>query len=138
VSTATEFFTGKFFTGLTLLVGVVVVGVGLHAVYVRPTDPPAGTAAIEVTGTPGVRFEGTLWTMSGTLHVEGETPRTFKLAYVQQDLPTVRLHKAPAQSAGTRKVAIRVQGGRTVEEGQAQAEDQYVMVSWQAPPSLNP
>ncbi len=129
MSTAT-----RLFGGLSLLVGVavvVVVAVAVYAVYLRPPDPPPGTATIEVTGTPGTRFEGSIWTLTSgwQRHIEGEVPRTFNVTYVPDDsppssiIPAMKVCKAEEQPEGTPstlKVAVRVNGG-AVGEGQTRA-----------------
>ena len=116
---------------------VVVVAVAFYAVYLRPPDPATGTATIEVTGTPGTRFEGYLWTPTSgqQRHIEGTVPRTFELAYVQDDLVMVSLGKVGERPEGTRstlKVAI-LADGRTVAERQMRAGDPGVGVTWFAP-----
>jgi len=131
----------KLFAGLTVLVGIIVVPIVVYAVYVRPPDHPVDTATIEVSGTPGIRFEGTIWTMRGLRHVAGETPHTFEFD-MQGAYPAGIFSKTEdyqPESTGTLKVAVRV-GGRTVAEGQTRSQrDRYVSVAGRVPPdSLKP
>jgi hypothetical protein len=132
----------KVFTGLTLLVAVVVVVVVTYVVYVRPPDHPVDTATIEVSGTPGTLFEGTVRTNFPTrsVKIEGKTPRTFNIDTGATQFMIVTVGKTPAQrveGTGALKVSIRV-GARTVAERQAQAEDQYVSVVGNVPDALKP
>jgi hypothetical protein len=120
------------FTGLTLLIGAVVVAVVAYDIYLHPPDPaPVGTATIEVSGTSGIHFKGTVGTLREEHPIEGATPLKFETEYRRADYVVANLAKEEP-SPGTLKVAIRV-GEQTVDEGQTQRRGDKVLVMWKAP-----
>lgn len=130
----------RVFGALVLLVGVVVVAVVAYDIYLHPPDPnPVGTAIIEISGTEGVRFRGTVGTESDEYTLEGRTPVTFTTPYRRADYVTADISPAEEGGQGTLKVEIKKvvieAKDKTVEEGQTEATGGRVFLVWKPPHS---
>lgn len=135
----------RVFGALVLLVGVVVVAVVAYDIYLHPPDPnPVGTAIIEISGTEGIRFRGTVGTESDEYTLEGRTPVTFTTPYRRADYVTADISPAEEGGQGTLKVEIRkvvvIEAKdktveKTVEEGQTEATGGRVFLVWKPPRS---
>jgi len=120
----------KVFSALVLLVGAIVIAVVAYDIYLHPPDPePAGTARIEIRGTEGIDFRGTVGTASeANEHViEGSTPVTFTTPYRSSDYVTADISPAKLEGGqGTLKVEIKkvIKGkDKTVEAGQTEPSE---------------
>ena len=123
---------------LVLFIGALVVAVIAYDIYLHPVDPnPVGTATIEISGTEGIHFQGTVGTESDEYTLEGRTPVTFKTPYRRADYVTADISPAEEEKGqGTLKVEIRKvvinAKDKTVEKGQTEATGGSVS------PCLNP
>jgi hypothetical protein len=119
------------FTGLTLLVGIAVLGTVGYAIYRQPANPqPLGTATVEVTGgTSGTLFSGTLGTLYDERDIRGATPLRLEVPYRQAEYVVANLQQ---QGSGALRVRIRAQR-EIVDEGQTDASGDRVVLMWQAP-----
>jgi len=130
----------RVFGALVLLVGVVVVAVVAYDIYLHPPDPnPVGTAIIEISGTEGIRFRGTVGTEREEYTLEGRTPVTFTTPYRRADYVTADISPAEEGGQGTLKVEIKKvvieAKDKTVEEGQTEATGGRVFLVWKPPHS---
>ena len=120
----------RVFTGLTLLVGIAVLGTVGYAIYQQPTDPePLGTATVEVLGTPNTEFSGTVGTLTDEHDVSGANQLSLEVPYRQTDHVVATLQQ---DTAGTLTVRIRAQQ-EIVDDGQTNANGERVVLLWRAP-----
>ncbi len=118
------------FTGLTLLVGIAVLGTVGYAIYQQPTNPePLGSATVEISGTLDTRFLGTVGTLTDERTVRGATPLSLEVPYKQADYVVANLQQ---QGAGALRVRIRARR-EIVDEGQTDASGDRVVLMWQVP-----
>jgi hypothetical protein len=110
-------------------------------IYLHPPDPdPAGTAIIEISGTEGIRFRGTVGTVGDEHTIEGRTPITFTTTYRRADYVTTTISPVEEERGqGTLKVEIRKvvseAKDKTEEEGQTEATGGQVFLVWKPPRS---
>jgi hypothetical protein len=120
------------FTGLTLLVGLFVLGTAGYAIYLQPSNPqPLGTATVEISGNPDTLFSGTVGTLTDEHDIRGEVPITFEVPYKQADYVVTNLEQ---QGSGALRVRIKAEG-ETMDEGQANESGDHVVLMWKAPRS---
>ena len=76
----------RLFTGLTLLVGLFVLGAVGYAIYLQPSNPqPLGTATVEITGDSKVAFSGTVGVVNDERRIEGTAPTRLEVPYEEAD-----------------------------------------------------
>jgi hypothetical protein len=129
---STEF---KALVVLVLFIGALVVAVIAYDIYLHPSDPnPVGTATIEISGTAGIHFQGTVGTQSDEYTLKGRTPVTFKTPYRRADYVTADISPTEEKGQGTLKVEIRKvvsnAKDKTVEKGQTEATGGRVFLVW--------
>lgn len=126
----------KVFTGLVLFVGILVIGIVAYDIYLHPPDPdPAGTVTVNVSGTPGIPFEGRIYIENDQHAIEAETPFTFRTGYRYADYIYADIIRDRDQAEpGTLKAAILVKN-TAVDSGQAESPGGRVTLDWKAPRS---
>ena len=144
LGTTSEF---KVLVALTVFIGALVVAVIAYDIYLHPFDPhPVGTAVIEISGTEGIHFRGTVGTSEAgeEYTLEGSTPVTFKTPYRQADYVTADISPAEEEEGGQgtlrvdiRKVVINAKD-KTVEEGQTGATGGRIFLVWKPPHNDKP
>ena len=125
----------RLFTGLTLLVGLFVLGTVGYAIYLQPSNPqPLGTATVEITGDSKVAFSGTVGVVNDERRIEGTAPTRLEVPYEEADDVAAVIEQ---QGSGTLRVRIRV-GNEKVDEGRTSTIGERVAVMWKAPRQENP
>jgi hypothetical protein len=98
----------RVFGALVLLVGAWVVAIVAYDIYLHPADPePVGTAIIEISGTEGIDFRGTVGTVRDEHEIEGTTPLTFTTPYRRADYVAVNISPMWQKNQGTLKAEIK-------------------------------
>jgi hypothetical protein len=124
------------FTGLTILVGIVVVGVVAYDIYLHPAAPkPVGTAVIKISGTAPFRGEVGTLNRYGTHTIEGRAPVTLEGPYGRADYVSAVMER----SSGT--VEICVERERVRENPKSddacktvvKSSESDALVMWKAP-----
>jgi hypothetical protein len=123
---------------LMVFVGALVIAVVGYDIYLHPPDPsPVGTATIEISGTEGIRFRGTVGIESAEYTLEGETPVTFTTPYRRADYVTANISPVEESGQGTLRVEIKnvAPDGKeeTVKEGRTEASGGRVFLVWKPP-----
>ena len=129
----------KLFTALVVFVGIIVVGTVGYDIYLHPPGPnPIGTSIIEIEGTKGIRFRGTVGTVREEHAIEGTTPVTFKTPYTRADYVAANISPVEQGSQGTLKVEIKKvvinAKDKTVEKEQTTGGGVFLM--WEPPHSV--
>ena len=129
----------KVFTALVVFVGIIVVGTVGYDIYRHPAGPnPVGTSIIEIEGTKGIRFKGTVGTVREQHAIEASTPVTFKTPYTRADYVVANISPVNQRSQATLKAEIKKvivnAKDKTVEKEQTTGGGVFLI--WEPPHSV--